>query len=174
MATPTLKPSKKRLIVAFIFFDLLVASFFIYKYTYIALERRKYGQVEVAITKVADDLRTQNITTTLFRGCSHDQGKFISGPLFCTVGITYQGDENNDKAETTAIKLVSAMEKNMFTKDSRFNLSYDVSPRPSGFTIYRYDNSTLQCKLYLDNTWDENTKYEVSLSCGDTSKYLLF
>jgi len=153
---------------------LLISGYFIYKYAYIYTERRKYDQAEVEINKVADDLQTKGIVTKGVKDCAKDIGKFDSGSLFCSVGITYIGNEQNRSIKEVIGYYESIVIKNSFNLNPRYNYSYEIAPEPSGATVYTLNSNPLQCQLRLGNTWDENSNYTVDFFCGDSSKFSIY
>jgi len=164
----------KKLVMAVCLVALLVVGFFVYKYSYIYLERKKYTQAEVAINKVADDLRSQGINTKFSRGCGRTQTVSGPGAIICSSGILYKGDEANLKSEDAVSAFASSVKDNNFTYNKSFNTSYTTYPQPTGISVYSLAESTLQCQIKLDSTWPTDARYAIILECSDGSRFNLF
>lgn len=170
MATPPLKRSRKRLLIAFVVLGLLVASFFIYKYTYIHIERAKYDKAAAAINKVADDLRAQGIETEFSKGCNKSIAVYGDGSTSCFEEVSITG--NKDTARASLGALTSSVRKNGFTLTSSNGVSADDIDIKTGTMVYSLLSSALQCRVKY-STPDETTSL-IALSCGRPEKYKLF
>ncbi len=163
---------KKLLLIVGLILGLLV-GYFAYKYIYIYTERRKYNRATVAIQKVAADLRAQGIETEFSRGCGKNQDVYGFGALSCNVSIVYSGDENIRKVAEVSNNFVTLSEKHNFNYDKTYNYSFSINP-PSGSSVYRLNDSNLQCQITFTNNWSEDTTYTTKLHCNDNAKFKLF
>ncbi len=164
----------KRLLGFTIFATALIFGFFVYKYAYIHLERRKYDQATVAIQKVAADLRAQGIETTFSRGCQHAEGVFGPGALSCSVGIDYRGNEEITHVKDVEKKLLNIILKLSFKYETESNSFYTLEPRPTGTSNYSLPGNKLICSLTFDNNVTEAALYSFEFTCGDNSAFNLF
>lgn len=153
---------------------LLVAGYFVYKYSYIYFERRKYDKATAVIQKVADDLRAQGIETTFSRGCHHNQGKFDVGALNCGVTAEYQelSKENMTRKVLGAFELT--LKTNGLVKNSSL-LDSNNSPLDTGSVTYTGNTNGLTCSLFYTTVESGETKNDqIGFSCGNVSKFSLF
>lgn len=151
---------------------LLIAGYFVYKYTYIYLERRKYDQAAVAIQKVAADLRVQGIVTEFSRGCSNNIEVYGAGSLSCSVGLKFTAKDAlasdnmkhfTDKITTTNFKIIN----NGIKPGENGNIT-------TGISTYTLKNSNLICNLQYDNNIPEDSTYYISFDCAAPSKFNIF
>lgn len=154
---------------------LLISSYFIYKYTYIYTERRKYDQAEISIKKVADDLRKQGIETEFSKNCSRDQAKNDTGALHCSVGIFYENvnDELEIKSDlNNFILVINAQGYNLISG------SINIAESPLQDSISQYASlKTNDACLLIKSTDEINTTKKINkiaFYCGNYSKFTLF
>ena len=163
---------KNKLVIALILIALLIASYFVYKYTYILVERRKYDKATVAIQKVADDLRSEGIETKFSRGCSRNIEVYGKGSLTCDVNISYENDESTYSSKLFLKTIKYILDKNSFIKKSGTFRIEDTSPT-SGISTYTYLNDQ-QFSLQYDKTYNNNNNYKVIFSFDKNSRFVLF
>ncbi len=171
MAKSQAAASHKKLKIFGIALLVLVLGFFIYKYTYIYLERRKYDQAEQAIHKVADDLHAQGIETEFSKGCVFANVEFGTGPLSCSVQINYPSRFVKYDAAETFNKFNNSLIANSFlsiTESQNSSTSSETIPSKN----YRLKNNDLVCDLYY--TKHSSEEYLVGASCGKISKFSIF
>lgn len=153
---------------------LLVLGYFVYKYTYIYTERRKYAAAEVAIQKVAADLRSQGIETEFSRGCGRTQEVYGKGSLTCSVSIIFKGDTAKYDVQWINNILSPSLVKNGFIYQSSYNTSFSTSPQPKGASVYRLSGIPMVCNVQLNSTFDIDSKYQVDVYCGQPAKFDIF
>lgn len=154
---------------------LLVAGYFIYKYTYIYTERRKYDQAEVSIKKVAEDLRKQGINTEFSKGCSRDQAKFDTGALHCSVGIFL-----NKSLEIQKAKLYIDIFNEVITSSGYDEIDEGINTNAlnlyDGMNTYNNSEKDMSCNLVY-STYDLDNKQNTSkidFYCIKNSRFILF
>lgn len=153
---------------------LLVAGFFIYKYTYIYVERRKYDQAAVAINKVAADLRAEGINTEFSKGCGKNQEVFGEGALNCSTGITYSSDSKENRIREILISFMKYMKDTGFVMKNG-SLDPNSSPILTGSSEYTLVTNPLNCSLFFSTTdISSKEKNQIDLYCAATSMYKLF
>ena len=150
----------------------LVLGFFIYKYTYIYLERRKYAQAEQAIIKVADDLRAQGVVTEFSKGCGRNQGVFGPGALSCSIILSSAGS-TVDSSESSVYRAIgsSAIIQGFKLKESN---DFIVSDKlTTNHTIeFIFSKNNLGCELFNDHT--NRDKFIVYFSCLEHLKFKIY
>jgi hypothetical protein len=171
----TKKGGHKKLIILLSIIALLASGFFVYKYTYIFLERRQYKTAEAAIAKVADDLRTQGIETAPFKNCEHAQVKYGEGFLTCQVGIIYKGSEEKIGVKEPLEKFIASIDKQGFGSTGSSD-----DPNPTGHPIitgtlsYILGESKQSCGLTYDKADDLSPPYTLDFGCSKSSRFALF
>lgn len=165
---------RKKLLSLLLITLLVVASYFIYKYTYIYVERRKYDVATVAIQKVASDLRAQGIETEFSKGCGRTQEVYGKGSLTCSAGITYKNPISSRTATDILLTFSNVMSTNKFI--------YVNGPLKPGSPIpltssshFNLKDNPLPCNLVF-STFDSDTQTinQFDLYCGKPSKFSIF
>ena len=164
----------KKLFLFVISLLVVVGGYFVYKYSYIYLERKKYSQAEVAIKKVAADLEAQGIKTEFSKGCQNTQTVIGKGTTYCSTYVVYNGNQTTNDVKDVVKNLVSLLSKYGFTLDTKYHESYSIEPAPDGTAVYTYPDNSLQCRLTLSNSWSENSLYTIQFGCSDGTKFSLF
>lgn len=167
----TRKVGHKKLKIFGIALLVIILGFFIYKYTYIYLERQKYEKAELAINKVADDLRAQGVETTPFKNCERAQVKFGEGFISCHVGIIYEGNDGILTIKEPLEKFIKSAVGAEFEYTGGGELSPTRHPIVVGDQAYILRGSKLGCSLSYDKQDDLMPDYSLTLSCGRSSKF---
>lgn len=153
---------------------LLVAGYFVYKYSYIYLERRKYNKATVVIQKVADDLRAQGVQTTPYTECTRAQAKFNTGSISCYTGIAYKGEDDKIVIKVTLENFIKAITLQDFSLKDSGGLNPSSTPIIQNTSSYTMKNSTLNCGLTYSKEDDLLSQYDLTFECGKSSKFKLF
>ncbi|MDB5183056.1 MAG: hypothetical protein JWO47_840 [Candidatus Saccharibacteria bacterium] len=167
------KPKKgyKRLKIAGSLILLLIAGFFVYKYSYIHIERRKYDQATVAINKVAADLRAQGIETTFSRGCQFSNPESSTGSLGCSVNLVYSSNQSAKESADVLVKMYTSLksQKAIFAdniNDKSFNSKNDFS------VDFKFTSINLSCNIsYSDHSQND---YSTGVYCGSLSRFPIY
>lgn len=153
---------------------LLVAGYFVYKYSYIYLERRKYDKATVVIQKVADDLRAQGVQTTPYTECTRAQAKFNTEWISCYTGLTYDGVESDIGIADTLKKFINSMKLRDFTLINSGGVNPTGNPIETGTSVYRLKQSELQCRLIYSKEDENAPDYQLNLECGEHAQFVIF
>ncbi|CAN5375702.1 hypothetical protein BH10PAT3_BH10PAT3_7290 [soil metagenome] len=149
----------------------LIGGFYIYKYSYIYVERRKYDKATVAINKVADDLRAQGINTEFSRGCSNNIELQGLGSVSCAVIITMSDDNTEQEQHSLLKKYLTVLKENRFDLTKRGSMSLSTEPVLSGISGYANNNLDLDCTMqYINN----KLSHIIIFKCGGPSHFKLY
>lgn len=162
----------KKLFLFVISLLVVVGGYFVYKYSYIYLERKKYSQAEVAIKKVAADLEAQGIKTEFSKGCVYQNPESMSGKVGCSVSVNYIGTDNVASAInifSVYLKATKDLDMSSFDSTSIKSAALDNSSYSREISV---QGSNLICSVYYSS--HGKNEYWVGLSCGSIPKYKLF
>jgi len=166
MRKPALGSIKhKKLFIACSLILIIIAGFFVYKYTYIYMERKKFDKAEAALEKIATALAIQNITPSLTNGCGRIQNVYVSGALYCSNTLEVTGDPKGEAYKSLGGELL----KNGFSLDgnSQFRVNIPIdSSQSEGFIL---TETGQPCTLQYDLV--DATSSISSISCGNKVKF---
>lgn len=150
----------------------MVGGYFVYKYSYIYLERRKYSQAEVAIKKVAADLEAQGIRTEFSKGCQESETVFQHGPTTCSIVLTNVANLNIDLNISTAKEFINGLNSADFT-----SANIDVNHLVTNEEYVKLTSlgNSLPCSVFFSSMDSSGVQLgKIELSCGKPEKFALF